>query len=64
MEEIQSIFDDATNYSNIIVEYVMEYGLKVIFAILVLIVGLWIIKMITNGLRKAMDKRNFDLIFN
>ena len=60
MEEIQSIFDDATNYSNIIVEYVMEYGLKVIFAILVLIVGLWIIKMITNGLRKAMDKRNFD----
>lgn len=60
MEEIETIFDDATNYSNIIVEYVMKYGLKVIFAILTLIIGLWVIKALTNGMRKAMVKRNFD----
>lgn len=60
MEEIENQIDTATEYSNVAMEYVMEYGPKVVLAILTLIIGLWVIKAITNGTRKAMTKRNFD----
>ncbi|NCD41417.1 MAG: mechanosensitive ion channel [Bacteroidia bacterium] len=39
----------------------VQYGLKVIGAIVVLIIGLWIIKAITKGLRKTFDRRNMDV---
>ncbi len=35
----------------------IEWGPKVIGAILVLIIGLWVIKAMTNGLSKALDKK-------
>ncbi len=38
----------------------MEYGLKLIGAIVVLIVGLWVIKAIMKGIRKTMEKRDMD----
>ena len=38
----------------------IEWGPKVIGAILVLIIGLWVIKAMTNGLSKALDKRDYD----
>lgn len=37
-----------------------EYAPKVVGAILTLIIGLWIIGMITRGLKKLMVKRGFD----
>ena len=39
---------------------IMEYGLKLIYAIIILMIGLWIIKAITNGLKKFMVKRKVD----
>lgn len=39
---------------------IMEYGLKLVYAIIVLMIGLWIIKKITNGIKKLMVKRDFD----
>ena len=39
---------------------IMEYGLKLVYAIVVLMIGLWIIKKITNALKGLMVKRNFD----
>ncbi len=39
---------------------VMEYGLKLIGAVIVLIVGLWVIKAIMKGIRKTMEKRDMD----
>lgn len=39
---------------------IMEYGLKLIYAIIILMIGLWIIKAITNGLKKFMVKRKID----
>jgi small conductance mechanosensitive channel len=39
---------------------IMEYGMKLIYTIIVLMIGLWIIKAITNGLKKFMVKRDVD----
>ncbi|RED91743.1 mechanosensitive ion channel family protein [Marinoscillum furvescens] len=41
-------------------EYVWTYGPKVVLAIITLIVGLWIIGIITKNLRKVMTKREMD----
>jgi len=38
----------------------MSYGLKLIGAIIVLIIGLWVIKTIMKAIRKGFDKRNMD----
>lgn len=40
--------------------YATEFGLKIAGAIGALIVGLWIIKVLTNGLAKLMKKNNVD----
>jgi small conductance mechanosensitive channel len=36
------------------------YGLKLIGALIVLIIGLWVIKLILKGIRKAMEKKDMD----
>ncbi|MFC2123657.1 mechanosensitive ion channel family protein [Bacteroidota bacterium] len=43
-----------------ITEIVIEYGPKLLGAIAVWIVGGWIIKALTNGVSKIMNKSNFD----
>ncbi|MEO9477563.1 MAG: mechanosensitive ion channel domain-containing protein [Cyclobacteriaceae bacterium] len=55
-EQVDKVFD----LSAIAMEYVMEYGPKLVLAILTLIIGLWIINIITKTLGKVMTKRNFD----
>lgn len=42
------------------VEMMMEFGPRILLAILVLILGLWIIKAVSNGLVRLMQKRNVD----
>ncbi|MFC0603842.1 mechanosensitive ion channel family protein [Winogradskyella pulchriflava] len=39
---------------------IVEFGPKLIAAILIWIIGSWIIKMIIKGIRKAMTKANYD----
>ena len=36
------------------------YGLKLIGALVVLVIGLWIIKTITKGVKKSFNKRGMD----
>jgi len=38
-----------------------EYGPKVISALLILIIGLWVIKVLTKTVSKVMEKRNLDV---
>jgi small conductance mechanosensitive channel len=38
----------------------IEWGPKVLGAIVVLIIGLWVIKRVSKGLSKALDKRDYD----
>ncbi|NCC74122.1 MAG: mechanosensitive ion channel [Sphingobacteriia bacterium] len=39
----------------------IEYGLKVLLALVALIIGLWIIKLIVKAISRAMEKANIDV---
>uniref|UniRef100_UPI0032165B4D mechanosensitive ion channel family protein n=1 Tax=uncultured Draconibacterium sp. TaxID=1573823 RepID=UPI0032165B4D len=45
-------------YLDLAYGFVVEYGLKVITAVIVLIVGLWIIKRVVRATDKVMEKRD------
>lgn len=40
--------------------FAMTYGPKIVYAVLTLIIGLWIVKAIANGFVKVMEKRDVD----
>ena len=42
-------------------DYLMDYGLQLLLAMLVLVVGWWIIRVIVRITEKAMDRANVDL---
>lgn len=44
-------------YEHMAVSLIMDYGPKLVLAILTLIIGLWVIKRITNGLGKVLLSR-------
>lgn len=44
----------------LLTEKALEYGPKLVGAILVLIIGSWIIKAVLGGVRKMMDKKEMD----
>lgn len=46
--------------SSKIQEFVLDYGPKLIGAIVVLIIGLWVIKILTKSFSKLLDKREVD----
>jgi small conductance mechanosensitive channel len=39
---------------------IIEYGVQIIIAIVILIVGLWVVKIIQSGIRKALEKSGTD----
>ena len=39
---------------------VMEYGPNLLFAILTLVIGLWIVKLISSGVRRGLDRGDTD----
>ncbi|MCB0804643.1 MAG: mechanosensitive ion channel [Bacteroidales bacterium] len=43
-----------------IMDLVVKYGLKLLLAVITLIIGLWIIKMIMNAIGRNMEKRNVE----
>jgi len=53
-EKIKSL--DLSN----IIEKGIEYGTKVVLALAVLIIGLWVIKLIMKGVKKALSKTEID----
>ena len=53
--------DQINTYTQKAVELIIEYGPKLILAIIVLIIGLWIIKLVIKGLNKAMEKGDVDI---
>lgn len=52
--------DRMQGYVDTAVEMAMQYGPKLILAILVLIIGLWIIKRVTNVMAKGMEVSSTD----
>ena len=52
--------EDISKYSDQLKNLAMEYGPSLIGAIITFFIGLWIIKGITNGVKKGFEKRNID----
>lgn len=52
--------DKATEYIEMFKVMLLEYGPKLLGAILLLIVGLWIIKLVIKGVRKAFNTQDVD----
>ncbi len=51
---------DYQSYINTAVEMVMQYAPKVLLAIVTLLIGLWIIKLIVKGMSKGLDSSKVD----
>ncbi|WP_354625112.1 mechanosensitive ion channel domain-containing protein [Psychromonas sp. MME2] len=52
---------DVESIINLGTEIVLEYGPKVIAAIVVWVVGMWVIKLLISGANKVMNKSNLDV---
>ncbi|MEO9482366.1 MAG: mechanosensitive ion channel domain-containing protein [Ekhidna sp.] len=52
--------EEVTNYADQAMELAWQYGPNIALAIVTLIIGLWIIGIVTRGMGKAMDKRKVD----
>ncbi len=48
-------------YSQKLIDLAVEYGPKLLLAILVLFVGLWLIRLVLKGTNKAMERSNFEI---
>ena len=44
-----------------LMKYATEYGLKLIYAVIVLLIGWWLIKFVMKAVKKAFERRNLDL---
>ncbi|MFC5271926.1 mechanosensitive ion channel family protein [Adhaeribacter terreus] len=51
---------DLSRYTRTITNYAVLYGMKIVIALLILIIGLWLIRRITNLLHRLMEKRGVD----
>lgn len=65
MENIETIgetvgTDKVNDYLAVLYDLAMNYGLKVILALVTLVIGLWIIKAVMRALGKNMEKRDVD----
>ncbi len=52
--------EEVTNYADLAIDVIKQYGPSLLLALITLIIGLWIIGIITRGMGKMMEKRNVD----
>jgi len=52
--------DNLSKYSDRAIELLMDYGPRLLLAIITLIVGLWLIGRLVKFTKRLMDKRDFD----
>lgn len=60
MENLEGFFENFEGFFENVIELSQDWLLKLIYAILILIVGLIIIKRLTKLLRKSLQKRNME----
>lgn len=59
-ENLTNITGNLSSLTEMIMDFAVTYGLKLVGAILALIVGLWVVGKISKSLRKLMEKRDVD----
>ena len=60
MQDLEAITDKSTELTNYAMDFVMTYGPKLLGAIVVLVIGLWIIGWIQRVIKRVMTKANVD----
>ena len=53
--------DEVTVYTDQAMGYLVDYGPNVLLALLTLVIGLWVIKMLGKGFEKGMDKASLEV---
>ena len=57
---IQAATQEVSKYTDLAILYASEYGLKIVAAILIFIIGKWAVKKLTAVSKKLMDKAKVD----
>jgi len=57
---VTSAGNTVTEYSNLAITYASEYGLKIIAALIIFVVGKWAVKKLTKVIKTLMEKANID----
>ena len=52
---------DLEKWAAIAQDFIIEYGIKVLGAIVIWIIGSWVIKKLNKGIAKVMTKQNYDI---
>ena len=58
---IDSEIQQVEKYYNLIMEYLVTYSMQILGAILILFIGLWIAKKVTNMVAGLMQRHNIDI---
>ena len=56
-----SIMEEVSGYTDQVVVYVLDYGPNVLLALLTLIIGLFVIRLLGKGFGKAMDRADLEI---
>jgi len=51
---------EASKYTDMAIMYVSEYGLKVLAALVIFVIGKWVVNKLTKVIKKMMEKANID----
>lgn len=49
---------DPDGFWQIFVEKITQFGLKVLAALIIFLIGIWVVRLIQNGLKRMFDRRN------
>ncbi len=61
MDNLGNMSSHASEMMKTLSDFAAQYGLRILGAIVVLVVGLWIIKLIVRSSQRLMDKSNMDV---
>jgi small conductance mechanosensitive channel len=61
MEDVTTYTSQVTTYTSRFIDWVYVFGPKLIGALLVFIIGLYVVNFITNLISKALNKRGIDV---
>jgi small conductance mechanosensitive channel len=60
MNPVQTTQTTVSKYTDMAITYASEYGLKIVAAILIFIIGKWVVKKLTAISKSVMEKANVD----
>jgi len=60
LSKIEHVEDKVAHYSDIVLEYSTEYGLKILGALLIFFIGKWVARKIIALMRRGMERAGVD----